>query len=60
MNSICRKCDLYVGYGGAGVFKPPPDKDPKWLASHCWSCGRSNEEIREVNEKYDSGELNAR
>ena len=41
---LCRKCDVFVGYGGAGVVMPP-DESPEWLASHCWMCKRSADEV---------------
>lgn len=49
MHDLCRLCDMWIGYAGAGVAEPPTDRrdDPDWLASHCWICGRSRDEIRE-------------
>lgn len=45
---LCRQCDVFIGYGGAGVAKPPDEyaDDREWLGSHCWVCGRSRDEIR--------------
>lgn len=39
MGDYCRRCDLFIGYGAAGVFMPPEDKDETWLREHCWCCG---------------------
>jgi hypothetical protein len=44
---LCRRCDVYIGYGGVGVARRPEGKSPEWLAEHCWVCHRSREEIRE-------------
>lgn len=43
----CRRCDVFVGAGAAGVAKPPEEHadDPAWLADHCWVCSRSSAEI---------------
>lgn len=48
----CRPCDVYVGFGAAGIVRVPEDRadDRDWLASHCWMCKRSNEQI--VREDY--------
>jgi hypothetical protein len=35
---------VFIGFAGAGVARQP-DKDPEWLADHCWICHRSREEI---------------
>jgi hypothetical protein len=45
---LCRGCDVYTGYGALGVIDPPPEHalDAAWLASHCWCCGRSEDEVR--------------
>lgn len=45
MNILCRRCDVYVGFGGAGVVRPPAGRPIAWLSSHCWVCGRSAEEV---------------
>lgn len=47
---LCRLCDVFVGYGAAGVARPPEEHagDPVWLADHCWVCGRSRDEIAEA------------
>jgi hypothetical protein len=37
---------VYVGYGAVGVAHQPEGRDGAWLASHCWVCHRSREEIR--------------
>jgi flavin-dependent thymidylate synthase len=42
---ICRRCDFVVGFGAAGVVKPPEDKDHAWLSTHCWGCHRSQAEV---------------
>jgi hypothetical protein len=46
--NYCRRCDVFIGAGGAGVIRPPDEHadDAVWLSSHCWSCGRSREEVR--------------
>ena len=43
----CRRCDVFIGYGGAGVARPPEDRDRDiaWLVDHCWVCGRHRDEI---------------
>jgi hypothetical protein len=43
----CRRCDLFIGFGAAGVAIPPPehDTDITWLETHCWICRRTAEEI---------------
>jgi len=46
MRDYCRKDDVFIGYGAAGVILPPEGKSPEWLGSHCWVCERSREEIR--------------
>jgi hypothetical protein len=46
MADLCRHCDVFVGFGGAGVVKQPEGKTMEWLASHCWVCRRSRDEIR--------------
>jgi hypothetical protein len=48
--SYCARDDVFVGAGGAGVVRPPEDRkdDHAWLASHCWVCGRSSDEIRKA------------
>lgn len=43
---LCRRCDMFVGFGAAGVYLPPQGRDVAWLAGHCWVCGRSREEVR--------------
>jgi hypothetical protein len=43
--AYCRHCDVFTGYGAAGVVKPPEGKSPEWLAVHCWMCKRSAAEI---------------
>lgn len=45
MNNYCRHCDLFIGYGAAGICLPPDDKDADWLRTHCWGCGKSESEI---------------
>lgn len=47
MALLCKQDDVFVGYAALGVVLMPEDKDPDWLASHCWLCGRSDDEIRE-------------
>jgi hypothetical protein len=42
---LCHHCDLFVGYGAAGVCLPPADQTREWLADHCWICHRSRAEI---------------
>lgn len=46
MDLLCKKCDVYVGYGAAGIAEKPVGRPPQWLANHCWICGRSVEEVR--------------
>lgn len=45
---LCRKCDVFIGYGALGVAKPPDEHadDREWLWSHCWVCCRSRDEIQ--------------
>jgi hypothetical protein len=45
---LCEHCDIYVGYGAMGVVRMPDQRlsDYTWLASHCWMCCRSADEIR--------------
>ena len=45
---LCRHCDVFVGWAGAGVVEVPTDKPVDWLATHCWLCGRSADEVREA------------
>lgn len=58
MDLVCKKCDVYVGFGGAGVIKKPENKTVEWLATHCWCCGRSVSEVerdphgREMNMSF--------
>ena len=42
---LCRKCDVYVGFGGAGVVQPPANMSAEWLRSHCWMCKRTADEV---------------
>lgn len=42
---LCKKCDVFVGYGAASVVKAPEDKSSEWLRDHCWVCHRSREEV---------------
>lgn len=46
----CRRDDVFVGFGAAGVITPPPEHetDQAWLAGHCWVCKRSRDEILAV------------
>jgi hypothetical protein len=44
---LCRRCDVFVGFGGAGIARQPEGKSVDWLASHCWVCHRSRDEVRE-------------
>lgn len=46
---LCRRCDVYIGYGAAGVVRKPEGRDEAWLSTHCWVCGRSAQEV------YDRG-----
>jgi hypothetical protein len=48
--SYCAQDDVFVGSAAAGVVKPPPEHagDLAWLATHCWVCGRSSDEIRKA------------
>jgi hypothetical protein len=41
---LCRKCDVFVGFGGAGVARVP-DVPPAQLDEVCWICLRSRDEI---------------
>lgn len=47
---LCRRCDVFVGYGAAGVVERPTGtaRDVQWLKSHCWMCERSREEIEQT------------
>lgn len=56
--TYCSYCDVFVGYAGAGVVRPPKDKDEDWLKTHCWMCGKSKEEI-EAYERNRVGGNNA-
>ena len=51
MLDLCHHCDLYVGYGASGVFKPPENRDDSWLKDHCWCCGKSRDEIQMENKE---------
>lgn len=45
-NSIlCKRCDIWVGFGAAGIFVAPTNKSYDWLTGHCWSCGRSRADV---------------
>lgn len=44
---LCKRCDVYVGFAGAGIVKKPLGRSVEWLENHCWVCGRSREEITE-------------
>ncbi len=48
--SYCAQDDVFVGLAGAGVVLAPAEHadDPAWLATHCWVCGRSADEIRKA------------
>jgi hypothetical protein len=48
---LCRHCDVFVGFGAAGVAKQPEGKDRQWLATHCWVCEKSEDEVRAENER---------
>lgn len=48
MTDLCRRCDVFIGWGGAGVVIKPEDRDEAWLSSHCWMCGRSRDEIQQA------------
>lgn len=45
IETLCQKCDVYVGYGALGVVSMPKDRDRRWLVSHCWMCKRSAVEV---------------
>jgi flavin-dependent thymidylate synthase len=47
---LCKRCDVFVGFGGAGVAKQPEGKTEEWLRTHCWVCGRSAGEIAREQE----------
>lgn len=42
---LCSKCDVYVGYAGAGVAKKPTDVPEEQLDDICWICRRPRAEI---------------
>jgi thymidylate synthase ThyX len=44
---LCKKCDVFIGYGAVGVAKPPVEHqdDAAWLIDHCWVCLRSRAEV---------------
>jgi hypothetical protein len=42
---ICKRCDLYVGYGAVGRMEPPAGTSTTWRTEHCWNCHRSLQEI---------------
>jgi flavin-dependent thymidylate synthase len=44
---LCKKCDVFVGFDADGIARRPEEHkdDKEWLATHCWVCGRSREEI---------------
>jgi thymidylate synthase ThyX len=46
MGLLCKKCDVFVGFGAVGVARQPAFKKQEWLENHCWICGRSREEIK--------------
>jgi flavin-dependent thymidylate synthase len=54
MELLCKKCDVFVGFGALGVAKQPDDKSAGWLESHCWVCGRSREEIARAQEPIEA------
>jgi hypothetical protein len=43
----CRRCDLFIGFGAAGIAHPPAEHetDIGWLETHCWICRRTAQEI---------------
>ena len=43
---LCKRCDVFVGYGAVGVVKEPEDRDHAWKCDHCWMCKRHRDEIR--------------
>jgi thymidylate synthase (FAD) len=47
METLCQKCDVFVGFDAVGVAKVPEEHkgDNEWLMSHCWVCRRSRAEI---------------
>lgn len=42
---LCKRCDVFVGYGGLGVVKKPEDVASDELFRICWVCRRQAEEI---------------
>lgn len=48
---LCRRCDVFVGYGAVGVIRKPAGEDSEWLRNHCWVCGRSRKQIEEETVK---------
>lgn len=45
---LCKRCDVFVGYGAIGVVRVPEDHNNQWRLNHCWVCGRSRKEITEA------------
>jgi hypothetical protein len=43
--NLCRKCDVFIGYAGAGVALEPEDLTEMEKRTHCWICRRSRDEI---------------
>lgn len=48
-SAYCRHCDVFMGFGAAGVVKMPQDRSMDWLACHCWLCGISLEDNAKRN-----------
>lgn len=43
---LCKRCDVYVGFGAVGVVEPPQGvTDPDQLNNMCWVCRRTGAEI---------------
>lgn len=45
---LCKRCDVYVGFGALGVAKPPLDVPNDQLNHVCWVCRRTASEIEEA------------
>lgn len=54
MMDLCKRCDVFIGFGATGVVRQPEGKTEDWLRSHCWCCERSRSEIMRDQSEHES------
>lgn len=42
---LCKACDVFIGYGAAGVARKPDDVPADQLDRICWVCRRTPEQL---------------